>query len=182
MPLAFDVLEEGFGAEIQGLRETDSLGPALVDELRKGLADFGVLLIRNEEITPERLVQLGNAFGELEILPEPEKRHPDHPEIFNLSNLRDDGQVVDYEEPQSVFLRGTERWHTDSSFRNIPCLCTMLYAVEVPENGGETQFANMIAALEGLPSDLREVVNQNRLVHSYVFSSCLLYTSDAADE
>ena len=45
----------------------------------------------------------------------------------------------------------------------------MLYAVEVPENGGETQFANMIAALEGLPSDLREVVNQNRLVHSYVF-------------
>ena len=170
MPLAFDVLEEGFGAEIQGLRETDSLGPALVDELRKGLADFGVLLIRNEEITPERLVQLGNAFGELEILPEPEKRHPDHPEIFNLSNLRDDGQVVDYEEPQSVFLRGTERWHTDSSFRNIPCLCTMLYAVEVPENGGETQFANMIAALEGLPSDLREVVNQNRLVHSYVFS------------
>ena len=170
MPLAFDVLEEGFGAEIQGLRETDSLGPALVDELRKGLADFGVLLIRYEEITTERLVQLGNAFGELEILPEPEKRHPDHPEIFNLSNLRDDGQVVDYEEPQSVFLRGTERWHTDSSFRNIPCLCTMLYAVEVPENGGETQFANMIAALEGLPSDLREVVNQNRLVHSYVFS------------
>ena len=73
MPLAFDVLEEGFGAEIQGLRENDSLGPALVDELRKGLADFGVLLIRNEEITPERLVQLGNAFGELEILPEPEK-------------------------------------------------------------------------------------------------------------
>ena len=46
----------------------------------------------------------------------------------------------------------------------------MLYAVEVPDAGGETQFANMYAALEQLPDDLREGVNGKRLIHSYVYS------------
>jgi len=45
-------------------------------------------------------------FGELEILPEPEKRHPDHPEVFNLSNVRPDGEIVSFDEPQAVFCEG----------------------------------------------------------------------------
>ena len=170
MTLKFERFDNQFGARIHGLHEDRIIGQQLVEELAAGLTEHGVLLMRGGEISPRRLVELGRAFGELEILPEPDKRHPDHPEIFDLTNVRKDGAVVDFEEPQAVFLRGTERWHTDSSFRKVPCLCTMLYAVEVPDAGGETQFANMYAALEQLPDDLRYVVNGKRLIHSYVYS------------
>ena len=170
MSLEFEQFDAQFGARIQGLDKNRAIDSQLVQDLARGLSEHGVLLMRGEEISPKRLVELGNAFGELEILPEPDKRHPEHPEIFDLTNVRKDGNVVDFEEPQAVFLRGTERWHTDSSFREIPCLCTMLYAVEVPDAGGETQFANMYAALEQLPPDLRSAVEGKRLIHSYVFS------------
>tara|TARA_B110000014_G_scaffold251965_1_gene229783 strand:+ start:1952 stop:2815 length:864 start_codon:yes stop_codon:yes gene_type:complete len=170
MTLKFEQFDNQFGARIHGLHEDRIIGQQLVEELAAGLTEHGVLLMRGGEISPRRLVELGRAFGQLEILPEPDKRHPDHPEIFDLTNVRKDGAVVDFEEPQAVFLRGTERWHTDSSFRKVPCLCTMLYAVEVPDAGGETQFANMYAALEQLPDDLRYVVNGKRLIHSYVYS------------
>jgi len=170
MILEFEPLSNNFGARLHGLDGGRALDDGLIDELRSGLIKNGVLLLRGQEISPARLVQLGKAFGELEILPEPDKRHPDHPEIFDLTNVRKDGAVVDFQEPQAVFLRGTERWHTDSSFREIPCLCTMLYAVEVPESGGETQFANMYAAFKSLPISLRDEIDDKNLVHSYVYS------------
>mgnify|MGYP001162771456 FL=1 len=170
MILEFEPFSNNFGARLHGLDDGRVLDDGLIDELRSGLIENGVLLMRGQEISPARLVQLGRAFGELEILPEPDKRHPDHPEIFDLTNVRKDGTVVDFEEPQAVFLRGTERWHTDSSFREIPCLCTMLYAVEVPEFGGETQFANMYAALKYLPTSLRDEIEGKNLVHSYGYS------------
>tara|TARA_B100000427_G_scaffold65799_1_gene52299 strand:+ start:561 stop:1424 length:864 start_codon:yes stop_codon:yes gene_type:complete len=170
MKLEFEKLQNDFGARIHGLDQHQNVDEQLVKALTVGLSEHGVLLMRGEEISPARLVELGRAFGELEILPEPEKRHPDHPEIFDLTNVRNDGEVVDYEEPQAVFLRGTERWHTDSSFREVPCLCTMLYAVEVPDSGGETQFADMFSALAELPADLLTAIEGKRLIHSYVYS------------
>ncbi|MDG2113075.1 MAG: TauD/TfdA family dioxygenase, partial [Actinomycetota bacterium] len=142
----------------------------LVAQLQQALTDYSLLLFRGQEISAAQLVKLGRAFGELEILPEPDKRHPDHPEIFDLTNVRPDGDIVEFDEPQAVFLRGTERWHTDSSFREIPCLCTMLYAAEVPPTGGETLFADMYGAHAALPEHTRASIEGLRLVHSYEFS------------
>ena len=169
-PLTFTPLGDALGARVEGFAADGEIGPDLVDALRDGLRDHNVLVFRGEEISAARLVELGRAFGALEILPEPEKLHPDHPEIFNLTNVRPDGEIVEYDEPQAVFLRGTERWHTDSSFREVPCLCTMLYAVEVPPTGGETLFANMYAAYEALPQHLRRAVDGLQVVHSYEYS------------
>jgi len=160
----------GFGARVVGFDPAAGVDAELVAALGQGLVDHGVLVFRGVRIEPAQLVELGRAFGRLEILPEPEKRHPDHPEIFNLSNVRPDGDVVERDEPQAVFLRGTERWHTDSSFRAVPSLCTMLYAVEVTDRGGETEFADMYRANEELPDHLRAEVDGVRLVHSYAFS------------
>ncbi|MEL7158959.1 MAG: TauD/TfdA family dioxygenase, partial [Actinomycetota bacterium] len=63
-----------------------------------------------------------------------------------------------------------ERWHTDSSFRPVPCLCTMLYAVEVPPEGGATQFADMVAAWAALTAERRRELDGLRVVHSYEYS------------
>ncbi|MEM9564512.1 MAG: TauD/TfdA family dioxygenase [Actinomycetota bacterium] len=170
MVLSFEPLDAPLGATVVGFDPAASPGSETVAALRQGLVDHGVLVFRGTAISPARLVELGRAFGELEILPEPEKRHPDHPEIFNLTNVRPDGDVVARDEPQAVFLRGTERWHTDSSFRAVPSLCTMLYAVDVPEQGGETEFADMYRAFDDLPAELGASTTGVRLIHSYAFS------------
>lgn len=170
MKLQFQSLSANFGARVVGFDPAAETDASTVATLRQGLTDHGVLLIRGAAISPEQLIKLGHAFGQLEILPEPDKRDPDHPAIFNLTNVRPDGEVVVRDEPQAVFLRGTERWHTDSSFRSVPSLCTMLYAVEVPEQGGDTEFADMVRAYDELPAQLRTAVVGLRLVHSYAYS------------
>ena len=168
--ISFEPLNAPLGALVHGVDISQSTTADFADALGAGLLEHSVLILRGQELAPAELVQLGRAFGELEILPEPDKRHPDHPEIFNLSNVRPDGQLVHVDEPQAVFLRGTQRWHTDSSFREIPALCTMLYAVEVPDRGGQTQFANMRRALTLLPPDQRAEIEDLSLVHSYEYS------------
>lgn len=168
--LTFRPLDAPIGAFVDGLDPTGDDGDLTVDELTEALPRYAVLIFRGAPIPAERFVSLGMAFGELEVLPEPDKRHPDHPEIFNLSNVRPDGNIVTFSEPQSVFLRGTQRWHTDSSFRQIPCLCTMLNAIEVPDDGGETEFADMCAAFAALPADRQRELEALTVVHSYEFS------------
>lgn len=167
--IAFEPFDAPFGARVVGI-DPDALDADAVDALGTALFDHGLLLIRGQQISAAQLVAIGQAFGELEILPEPDKRHPDHPEIFNLSNVRPDGDVVEFDEPQAVFLRGTERWHTDSSFRTVPALCTILSAVEVPRRGGQTQFADMRKALGLVPAEQRAEMAELNLVHSYEWS------------
>ena len=168
--LRFTRVDAPIGALVEGFDPTEPIDERLVTPLANGLRDYSVLIFRDLTLDAGQLVALGRAFGELEILPEPDKRHPEHPEIFNLSNVGGDGQVVSFENPQSVFLRGTERWHTDSSFREIPCLCTMLLAREVPETGGETEFADMYGAWASLDEDEQTALAQVRLVHDYCYS------------
>ena len=83
--LRFDPADAPLGAFVENL-DPDAIRANDVDALRQALFDFGLLIVRGEVIEPAQLVSIGRAFGELEILPEPDKRHPDHPEIFNLTN------------------------------------------------------------------------------------------------
>ena len=168
--ISFEPLNAPIGALVNGFDPEASLDDEFAQVLADGLLAHSVLVFRAGPISATELVRLGRSFGELEILPEPEKRHPEHPEIFNLTNVRTDGQLVEFDDPQAVFLRGTQRWHTDSSFREIPALCTMLYAVEVPKRGGQTQFADMRRALGLLPPEDREQIEHLKLVHSYEYS------------
>src|SRR5262249_8964454 len=58
-------------------------------------------------------------------------------------------------------------WHTDDSFMREPCSLTMLYAVEIPSRGGDTQFSNMYMAYADLPTDVRQRVDGLKVVHKY---------------
>lgn len=163
-------LHESMGALVQGVDCARAPDAVLAADLREALSEHQILLFRDQIVEDSEFVRFCRAFGELEILPEPEKRHPEFPEIFNLSNVRPDGSLTPRDDPQAVFLRGTSRWHTDSSFREIPCLATILYAVEVPPKDGDTEFANMIAAHDALSDSERKELSGKRAVHSYAYS------------
>jgi len=168
--MRFEPLHESFGAQVLDVDCRDADGPGLAAALKQALSDWQVLLFRGQELSDAEFVAFCRLFGELEILPEPEKRHPEHPEIFNLSNVRADGSLTPRDDPQAVFLRGTSRWHTDSSFRSVPCLATVLFALEVPPEGGDTEFADMVAALDSLDPSERKALSRRSAVHSYAYS------------
>lgn len=168
--LEFGPLHPSLAAQVVGFDPERGFARDDVTAIKAALSQFAVLVIRATPLTDGQLVSFGAAFGELELLPEPEKRDPEHPEIFNLSNVRPDGDLTEFEEPQAVFLRGTERWHTDSSYRESPCLASILHAREIPQQGGSTQFANMVAAYEALDDEHRQSLAGRRVIHSYEYS------------
>jgi len=168
--MEIEPLHAAIGAELKGVDIARLADSGLAETLLPLLTRHQVLLLRGQELSGEDFLRFGKAFGDLELLPEPEKRHPDYPEIFNLTNVRADGSLTPAEDPQAVFLRGTARWHTDSSFRARPCLATILYARKVVPEGGETEFANMIQAYERLEAAEQAELTRLRAVHSYAFS------------
>ena len=165
----FSPLHASLGASVTDIDCADD-DAQIAGDLQVALRHWQVLLFRDQDLSDEEFVRFCRNFGDLEILPEPDKRQPVYPEIFNLSNVKPDGSLPHRDHPQAVFLRGTSRWHTDSSFRDTPCLATVLYAVTVPPEDGDTEFANMIAAHDSLDENERRELEQLRVVHSYAYS------------
>jgi alpha-ketoglutarate-dependent taurine dioxygenase len=125
----------------------------------------GVLLFRDQNLDEAQQIAFSRGLGELELHPEKLKQKATHPEIFDLSNVRENGRL---EDPLGT---ATERWHTDSSYREIPSALSILYAVEVPPQGGDTEFADARHAWERLPEDRKAHLEGLRVVHSYRHSS-----------
>ncbi|MBM3997798.1 MAG: TauD/TfdA family dioxygenase [Planctomycetes bacterium] len=145
----FIPMKDGFGAIVDGFREDSSVDADSCNRLREALGQFRLLVLRGMALSPEKQVRFGRIFGDLEVHVLNAYHKPQHPEIFELSNIGPDGF------PNAVHPdKGTLLWHTDASWQGVPVLATMLFAVKVPVNGGHTLFADMIRAYEGFsPTD-----------------------------
>jgi taurine dioxygenase len=95
------------------------------------------------------------------------------PELYFLSNLDENG-TPSGKHPD----RGTLAWHTDGSWRRVTGQATLLYAVEVPEEGGETHFCDMYGACEALSDDLRQRLAGMRAIHNLDFSRSRRHAED----
>lgn len=129
--------------------------------LRRALLEGLVLCIRGQSLTPASYLAAMRAFGEPVTQVRQASRHPEVPEIMILSS-EDRDDVGDGKR-----LVVGAHWHSDDSYKAVPCSLTMLYGVEVPESGGDTQFVNMYAAYEDLPEETRRRIAALRVVHKY---------------
>ena len=109
-------------------------------------------------------IAFGGAVGELGSHVLGQYRHPDHPEIVVLSNTVENGRRVGLADAGSY-------WHSDISYKARPSDATVLYALEVPETGGDTQFINMTAVYDDLPAELRARVDGLEAIHDYAYRS-----------
>ncbi len=87
------------------------------------------------------------------------------PEIYIVSNVMKDG------EPIGSLGAGEASWHTDMSYLEDPPMASLLYALEVPQAGGNTQFINMYSVYEALPADLKQRIAMLRLKHDGTYNS-----------
>lgn len=153
MPLQIRPLDGPFGAQATGVDLREPLAAADRDALNRALVDNVVLVIRDQDFTPQQYMDAARNFGT------PMEQHYSQfnmrglPQLSVLSS-RDSERDAD----GKVHLRGTECWHTDHTNRERPPKITMLYAVQMPSKGGDTSFADMRAAYRDLPEDLRRRV------------------------
>jgi len=141
------------GAEIEGVDLTRPLSEATVSALRRALLDWKVLFFRDQEIDTGQHLAFARRFGELEVHPfAPQK--PGYPEVL----------AITHDEKS----RGRENtWHSDVTWRLEPSLGSILRALEVPPVGGDTLFADMYAAYEGLTDEVKARIEGALAVHDF---------------
>ena len=153
------------GAEILEVDIGAGLDNATSKAIHAALDEHGVIVLRNQKVTPEQQVDFTRLFGEPDINFNALRFGIDgSPEIYIISNINKDGKPIGTR-------RAGENWHTDMSYAKEPAAATMLYAVEVPNlNGlplGDTAFANAAAAWDALPRKLQDAVINLRGVFDF---------------
>jgi len=90
--------------------------------------------------------------------------------LGRMSNVDKDGKVVDANALQARFQRGNQQWHSDSSYKRVGAKASILAAHVVPDQGGETEWADLRAAWDALDGPMQEWLSDKSAVHSYRFS------------
>ena len=157
----------GLGAEIRGvdLRRLDGDGFAAI---HRAWLDHLVLLFRGQQLSDAELIAFSRRFGELDLAPiqETGRRFVEGmPELYVVSNVLKDG------EPIGSLGYGEAVWHTDMSYLSDPPMASMLYALEIPRKGGNTEFINMYSVYEALPADLKRHIAGLRVKHDGTYNS-----------
>jgi taurine dioxygenase len=151
-------LGAAMGAEVSGI-DLARLDDEAFKKIHHAFHAHQVLVIRNQNLTPASQIALSLRFGALEDQLNAHYTVESHPEVLILSNDLKDGKPIG-------LIDGGDFWHSDSSHRDKPSLATMLYAVKNPSQGGDTEFANMYAAHESLPDDMKRRIAQLKGIHA----------------
>ena len=153
--------EAPLGAEIRGLDLSHPLEDETFAAVRQCFLDSqGVLVLRDQRITPEQHVLFSRRFGPLAIHVLRQFLLPGYPEILLVSNVMKDGKPVGLGDAGRY-------WHSDLSYLAEPSLGSLLHAQEIPREGGDTSFANMHAAYVALSAAIKHRIEGKRAAHSY---------------
>jgi taurine dioxygenase len=151
-----------FGATINGLQIADTIeDDGLFDELHRAWVSYQVLFFRDQELSPEQHLKLGEKFGAIQkqgYAPSLEGHEgvwvQEYPNLY-------DGVVADI------------NWHADSSFRNAPTRGSLLYALDVPESGGDTTWADQCAVYDNLAPAWRSFLEDLTCIHDNLWKNWL---------
>jgi taurine dioxygenase len=146
-------LSPAVGAEILGVDIGGSLSNAEVDAIARAHGDYGVVFFRDQNLTPEQHIAFARRFGDINVN-RFFKPVADHPLIAEVRKEPD----------QQTNIGGS--WHTDHSYDTAPAMGSILYALEVPDVGGDTLFASMYRAYETLSDGMKELLSGLDAVHS----------------
>jgi taurine dioxygenase len=141
------------GAEVFGLDLSQPLAATHVTEIRRLLAERGVVFFRDQALSPEQHKLLGEQFGTLVCNPVYD-HVPGYPEIMPVVKEAHDRYNIG------------DTWHSDMSYMEEPPLGSILYAREVPPFGGDTLWTNMSAAYEALPAAMKAMLAGRQALHS----------------
>lgn len=151
-------LSDALGAEIRGLDLAQPIEDPTFAAIHRAHLEHLVLVFRDQSLTPAQQIAFSKRFGPLDAHPaQGSAHHPDYPEILVVSTKTENGK--------DIGLRNAgPQWHSDLCYRTRPALGSILYAIELPDRGGNTGFANMYKAYDALPRRLKESLDGKRAI------------------
>ncbi|MEQ9144294.1 MAG: TauD/TfdA family dioxygenase [Parvibaculaceae bacterium] len=166
--LTIEPLSPAIGSVIHGIDLTRPVSDELAALLRETLVERKVLFFRDQDITTEQHLDFARKFGELEVHPfAPSK--PGYPEVLAITHNKES--------------KGRENvWHSDVTWRLEPSLGSILRALEVPANGGDTLFANMEMAYDELDDAIKEQIDGAVAVHDFAHFRTMLQKRGLSEE
>ena len=155
---------ESFGADITGVDLANLTGDSFETIYRAWLT-FGVLRFKGQTLNNDSLQTFSQRFGPLEQIPvgrmsEEQTARLDNLFVTPISNIKVDGK------PIGGLGDAEATWHSDMTYVEVPPPASILLGVEIPENGGDTLFADQRAALVSLPEDLRQLIEGLSIKHT----------------
>lgn len=159
--IRIEPLSSRLGAEVLGADLARPLDDDDFATIRAAFHRHMLLRFPDQRLAEAQQVAFSRRFGELQVHVLDQYRHPQHPEVYVLSNVdRATGETLGHHPD-----KGTLTWHSDLSFQRRPALATILYGIETPAAGGETQFADMAAAYDALDTTMKTRLAGMRAVH-----------------
>jgi alpha-ketoglutarate-dependent 2,4-dichlorophenoxyacetate dioxygenase len=173
MTLAIKPLHPLYAAEIQGVQIGASIDAATFAEIRAAFETYSVILLRDQQLDDDGQIAFSRRFGELQVTP---KVNPGVGSYFarqsNLDIATD--KVIPADDRRMLHQKANFLWHTDSSYRAIPSLCSLLSGRVVPPEGGNTEFATTRAAYDELPETLKRKIVGLFAEHNLAYSRSLV--------
>ncbi len=177
MTLDLHPLHPLFAAEASGVDLRDLPSAPLCAAIDAAMDQYGVVVLRDQQINDEQEMAFARALGRLEPMPAQvgmKQQRLKHREMVDISNLEVDGSLLPADDRRRLFNLGNMLWHTDSSFKATPAKYSMLHARVIPPVGGETEFADMRAAWDALPAAMQQRIEHLVCDHSLLYSRALL--------
>ena len=176
--MALEITESmpGFAAEVSGVDLKQPLSDGELATIQAAIDQRGVLIFRDQGLCDVEQVAFSRYFGPLELtLGRHNHVQTQRAEISYITNIDAQGNKLPLDAKKVVNARGNEAWHTDSSFKAIPPRYSLLSGLEVPDSGGDTEYADLRAAYDDWPgsetlgvtkADLQGLVAEHSIVYS----------------
>ena len=175
-----------FAAEVEGLDLTKPLSPEDAAAVHAAMDEHAVLVFHDQPLTDEQQLAFTRSLGDLEQAIGTSLRAPDEyrlPTTFaDVSNLDKDSRVFARDDRRRLFGIGNRLWHSDSSFKVVPAMYSILHARSVPSRGGNTEFADMRAAYDALDEETRIEIEDLVCEHSQLYSRQQVGFTEFTDE
>ena len=178
MDLAIRQLHPIFAAEVKGADLSRDIGLATRYAIERAMDEYAVCVLPRQDIDDERQVAFSRLYGPLEnasAVAHQRKRgvlglRVKLPEIFDISNLDENGKLLAADDARWQYRQANELWHSDSSFRQKTSTWSLLHARVIPPSGGDTYFADTRAAYDALPDAMKKKLDGLQAEHSIWYS------------
>jgi alpha-ketoglutarate-dependent 2,4-dichlorophenoxyacetate dioxygenase len=157
-----------FGARISGVDLSRPLDDEEFVRIDLAINQYSLLLFEYQQMNDDRHLEFSHRFGQLEEEHVSYYSSGEVTYIGHIGNIDADGNMISARQIKSS--TGNEMWHSDSSFREIPAMYSILCAYEVPAEAGETEFASARAAYQRLDQAIRDRIDGRVGIHDYIYS------------
>ena len=174
MGLTFRKLHQHFVAEVSAIELRHAHDPDTLAEIRAGMDEHAVLVFRDQRFTDQEHLafaqrldgELHTKLGSSALV----KNRFGNEALGDISNLDENGEIMNTDNRRRAYGLGNRLWHTDASFQDPPGRYSMLHAKVIPPAGADTEYADMRAAYDGLPDDMKARLEGLRVHHSIAYS------------